>query len=173
MKMMIWGLRITLVVFLAQGFAQHSAYAFKHVKGKEALEYVGDIKAKFTNGKYSYEILKRSQRDAMDLTRRLATAPRDVAGFYASSVRSLTDAQGRVLDLTRQLIDELGDGQREGRDTIRKVIEANRDAGQAAIEATRDTVNRAGSAVENVRGSVRRRTSSNNRAREATETKTS
>ena len=107
------------------------------------------------------------------MTRKLATAPRDVAGFYASSVRALTDSQGRVLDLTRQLIDELGDGQREGRDTLRKVIEANREAGQAAIEATRDTVNRAGSAVENVRGSVRRRTSTNSRSQEATESKTS
>ncbi len=116
---------------------------------------------------------ERGQRDGVDLTRRLATSPRDVAGFYATSVRAVTDAQGRVLDLTRQLIDEVGDAQREGRDTIRRVIEANRGAGQAAIEATRDTVNRAGSAVENVRGSVRRRTSSNSKTRKASESTSS
>ena len=116
---------------------------------------------------------ERGQREGLDLTRRLAAAPRDVAGFYASSVRSVTDAQGRVLDLTRPLLDAVGDGQREGRDTIRRVIEANRDAGKAAIEATRDTVGRAGSAVENVRGSVRRRTSTNSKTREASEAKTS
>ncbi|MFQ5474044.1 MAG: hypothetical protein ACE5FA_14335 [Dehalococcoidia bacterium] len=116
---------------------------------------------------------ERGQREAIELTRRLATSPRDVAGFYSSSIRAVTDAQGRVLDLTRQLIDEVGDGQREGRDTIRRVIGANREAGQAAIEATRDTVSRAGSAVENVRGSVRRRTSTNSKTREASETKSS
>lgn len=105
---------------------------------------------------------ERGQRDAVDLTRKLATSPRDVVGFYSSAVRSVTDAQGRVLDLTRQLIDEVTDSQREGRDVIRRVIEANRDAGQAAIEATRETVGQAGSAVENVSNRVRRRVSPNN-----------
>ena len=62
-----------------------------------------------------------------------------------------TDSQGRVLELTRQLIDEFTDSQRDARDTLRRVIEANRGAGQAAIEATRDAVTRAGSAVQNIR----------------------
>ena len=88
--------------------------------------------------------MERGQREAVDLTRRVATAPRDVAGFFTSAVRTLTDAQGRALDLTRQLLDEVTDSGREGRDTMRKVIEANRQAGQAAIEATRETVTRAG-----------------------------
>lgn len=105
---------------------------------------------------------ERGQKEALDLTRRLATSPRDVVGFYSTAVRSLTDAQGRVLDLTRQLIDEVTDGQREGRDVVRRVIEANRDAGQAAIQATREAVGQAGSAVENVSTRVRRRVSPNN-----------
>ena len=104
---------------------------------------------------------ERGQREALELARRVATSPRDVAGFYASSVRALTDTQGRALDLTRQLIDEVSEGQREGRDVIRRVIEANRDAGQAAIEATREAAGRAGTAVESVRGNVRRRITSN------------
>jgi hypothetical protein len=37
---------------------------------------------------------------------------------------------------------------------MRKVIEANRQAGQAAIEATRETFTRAGAAVENIRDRV-------------------
>lgn len=116
---------------------------------------------------------ERGQRDAIDLAHRVATSPRDVAGFYSGSVRALTDTQGRVLDLTRQLIDEVSEGQREGRDVMRRVIEANRDAGQAAIEATRDAVGRAGSAVENVRGTVRRRITPNaDGASEAKGTKT-
>jgi len=84
--------------------------------------------------------MERGQREAVDLTRKVAAAPRDVAGFYSGTVRSLTDAQGRALDLTRQLLDEVTDTQRESRDTFRRVIEANRTAGQAAIAATREQV---------------------------------
>jgi methyl-accepting chemotaxis protein len=95
--------------------------------------------------------VERGQRETLDLTRKVVTAPRDVSGAYTSAVRSVTDAQGRVLDLTRQFLDELSDGQREGREVVRRVIEANRSAGQAAIEATRDAVGQAGSAVQNIR----------------------
>jgi len=95
--------------------------------------------------------VERGQRETLDLTRKVVTAPRDVSGAYTAAVRSVTDAQGRVLDLTRQLLDELSDGQREGREVVRRVIEANRGAGQAAIEATRDAVGRAGNAVQTIR----------------------
>jgi hypothetical protein len=95
--------------------------------------------------------VERGQRETLDLTRKVVTAPRNVSGAYTAAVRSVTDAQGRVLDLTRQLLDELSDSQREGREVVRRVIEANRNAGQAAIEATRDTVGRAGSAVQSIR----------------------
>jgi len=95
--------------------------------------------------------VERGQREAIDLTRRVAASPRDVSGFYSAAVRSVTDAQGRVLDLTRQLLDELSDSQREGREVVRRVIDANRSAGQAAVEATRDVVGRAGTAVQRVR----------------------
>src|SRR2546427_8165264 len=95
--------------------------------------------------------VERGQREAIDLTRRIASSPRDVSGFYTAAVRSATDSQGRVLDLTRQLLDELSDSQREGREVVRRVIEANRSAGQAAIEATREAVGRAGTAVQSIR----------------------
>ena len=107
--------------------------------------------------------VERGQRDAVDLTQRLASAPRDVTGFYTASVRNLTEVQGRTLDLTRQFLDELADGGREARDTVRKVVEANRDAGQAAISATREAVQRtapvAEQAVNGVRSSARKATS--------------
>ena len=98
--------------------------------------------------------IERGQRDAVDLTRRVAGAPQDIAGSFTTAVRSLTDSQGRVLDLTRQLLDEATDSGREGRDTMRKVIEANRSAGQAAIEATRDTFTRGAERVQNLRPSA-------------------
>ena len=98
--------------------------------------------------------IERGQRDAVDLTRRVASAPQDIAGSFASAVRSLTDSQGRVLDLTRQLLDEATDSGREGRDTMRKVIEANRSAGQAAIEATRQQFTRGAERIQNLRPSA-------------------
>jgi len=98
--------------------------------------------------------IERGQRDAVDLTRRIAVAPQDIAGSFTTAVRSLTDSQGRVLDLTRQLLDEATDSGREGRDTMRKVIEANRSAGQAAIEATRETLTRGAERVQNLRPSA-------------------
>lgn len=107
--------------------------------------------------------VEQSQRETIDLSRRLATAPGDVAGFSAGVVRSLTDAQSRTLDLARQLLDEVSDSGREARDTARKVIEANRGAGQAAVEATRSTVKRAGPAVEQAVNGVRSRATRSSR----------
>jgi len=52
----------------------------------------------------------------------------------------------------------VSDSGREARDTARKVIEANRGAGQAAIEATRSTVKKAGPVVEQAVNGVRART---------------
>lgn len=109
--------------------------------------------------------VERGQREAIDLTRKIASSPRDVSGFYSAAVRSVTDAQGRVLDLTRQLLDELSDSQREGREVVRRVIDANRTAGQAAIEATRDAVGQAGNVVQNIRTRATRTT--NGRAQKA------
>ena len=113
--------------------------------------------------------VERSQREALDLTRQLATSPRDIGGFYSAAVRAVTDAQGRTLDLTRQFLDELTDSQRESRDTARKVIEANRTAGQAAIQATREAVSRAGEAVQSGVNGVRAQTTGTRRARRTPE----
>src|ERR1700674_4899364 len=108
----------------------------------------------------------REQREATALPRRFASSPRDVAGFYSGAVRSVTDAQGRALELTRQFLDEASDSGREARDTLRKVIEANRGAGQAAISATRDAVQRTAPRVEQAVNGVRARAAST--ARKAT-----
>ena len=101
--------------------------------------------------------VERGQRDVIDTARRFATAPGDVAGFYSTAVRSVTDAQGRALELTRQFLDEVTDSGREARDTIRKVVEANREAGQAAIGATREAVQKTAPAVEQAVNGVRAR----------------
>ncbi len=55
---------ITLIV-LSFVFTE-PALALQHIQGKKALDYVGDRKARFTNGDYSYEVLKRTHRDSMN-----------------------------------------------------------------------------------------------------------
>lgn len=58
--------KVILILLIVIIYNASPAFAFKHMKGKEALDYVGDIKTKFTNGKYTYEVLKRTHRDSMN-----------------------------------------------------------------------------------------------------------
>jgi hypothetical protein len=106
---------------------------------------------------------QRGQRESVELGKKLAEDPTDVAGFYRALMESSTKAQGRTLELARQMFDELSESRTEGREVFEKVIKAQRSAGEAAIEATRDV---ASTAADRVRTGVERIT---NRAAEATE----
>ena len=61
MRKWIW--MIPLAFFLT---ASPAAWALTVLKGREAAEHVGDARSKFTAGRYTYEILTRSHRDAMN-----------------------------------------------------------------------------------------------------------
>ncbi len=106
---------------------------------------------------------QRGQREAVELGKKLAENPTDIGGFYRAVMESVTRAQGRTLELARQMFDEMSESRKEGREVIEKVIKAQRAAGEAAIEATRDV---ASTAAERVRTGVSRVTT---RAAEATE----
>ena len=53
------------VVCLLSFFLCHEAWALTVLKGDEASQYLGNIKDHLMAGKYTYEILSRSHRDAM------------------------------------------------------------------------------------------------------------
>lgn len=106
---------------------------------------------------------QRGQRESVELGKKFAEDPTDVAGFYRALMESSTKAQGRTLELARQMFDEFSETRTEGREVIEKVIKAQRSAGEAAIEATRDV---ASTAADRVRTGVERIT---NRGAEATE----
>ncbi len=53
----------TMSFFLS--FFCSSAFALTTLKGEEAVQYLGELKAHLLSGKYTYEILSRSHRDAM------------------------------------------------------------------------------------------------------------
>jgi DNA anti-recombination protein RmuC len=96
---------------------------------------------------------QRGQREAVELGRTFAGDPTDVGGFYRAMMESTTKAQGRALELTRQMFDELSESRSEARETIEKVVKAQRAAGEAAVAAARDV---AGTTADRVRTGVER-----------------
>ncbi len=106
---------------------------------------------------------QRGQRETVDLGKKFAEDPTDVGGFYRAAMEATTKAQGRTLELARQMFDELSESRGEAREVIEKVIKAQRAAGEAAVEATRDV---ASTAADRVRTGVERVT---NRTAEAAE----
>jgi hypothetical protein len=104
---------------------------------------------------------QRGQRESVELGKKFAIDPTDIGGFYRAAMESTTKAQGRALELARQMFDELSESRSEARETLEKVVKAQRAAGEAAIEAARDV---AGTTVDRVRTGVSRVT---DRAQEA------
>jgi DNA anti-recombination protein RmuC len=96
---------------------------------------------------------QKGQKDAIELGKKFAEDPTDVGAFYRSMMEATTNAQGRALELARQMFDELSESRTESREVIEKVIKAQRVAGEAAVEAVRDV---ASTTAERVRTGVER-----------------
>jgi hypothetical protein len=96
---------------------------------------------------------QKGQREAVELGKKFADDPTDIAGYYRSLMESATKAQGRTLEFARQVFDELSQSRDETRQVFEKVFAAQRAAGEAAIEATRDVASTAG---ERIRTGVER-----------------
>lgn len=99
---------------------------------------------------------QKGQREAIELGKKFADDPTDVGGFYRALMESTTKAQGRTLELARQMFDELSESRTEARGVIEKVVKAQRVAGEAAVEAARDV---ASTTADRVRTGVGRVTS--------------
>ncbi|HYM14807.1 MAG TPA: hypothetical protein VEZ14_04560 [Dehalococcoidia bacterium] len=96
---------------------------------------------------------QKGQKDALELGRKFAEDPTDLGGFYRSMMEATTTAQGRALELARQMFDEMSESRTETREVIEKVIKAQRTAGEAAVEAARGV---ASTTAERVRTGVER-----------------
>ena len=96
---------------------------------------------------------QKGQRESVELGRKFAEDPTDIGGFYRAVMETGTQAQGRALELARQMFDELSESRNEGREVIEKVVKAQRAAGEAAVEAARDV---ASTTAERVRTGVTR-----------------
>lgn len=98
------------------------------------------------------EQAQSGQREALQLAHTIAKSPTDVGKASSAVVDTLTKTQGRVLEMSRQWLDEALDSQQEGREALRRWIDANRQAGEAVIEASRGLV---GTAQERARQATR------------------
>lgn len=96
---------------------------------------------------------QRGQREAIELGKKFADDPTDVGGFYRAAMESTTKAQGRALELARQMFDEMSESRSEAREAIERVVKAQRTAGEAAVEAARDV---ASTTADRVRTGVNR-----------------
>ena len=89
------------------------------------------------------EQAQTGQHEALELAQSVAKSPTNVAAATGAVVQTLTKTQGRVLETSRQWLDEALDSQQEGREALRRLIDANRQAGEAVIESSRGLFGRA------------------------------
>jgi hypothetical protein len=104
------------------------------------------------------EQAQAGQQEAVELAATIAKSPTDLAKSSGAVVETVTKTQGRVLGLSRQWLDEAMDAQQEGREALRRLIDANRQAGEAVIQSSRGL---AGQAQERARQIVRPRRDGN------------
>lgn len=89
------------------------------------------------------EQAQQGQREALQLAHTVVQSPTDLAKASGAAVETLTKTQGRVLEISRQWLGEALESQQEGREALRRLIEANRQAGEAVIETSRGLFGRA------------------------------
>lgn len=89
------------------------------------------------------EQAERGQREALDLAHTIVRSPTDLGKASSAVVETFSNTQGRILETSRQWLDEALDTQQEGREALRRLIDANRQAGEAVVEASRTAFGRA------------------------------
>lgn len=79
----------------------------------------------------------KGQREAIELGRTFASQPADYGRLYNALLTSTTEAQGRALAFTQTAYQEAIAAGADARDTVQKIVEANRETGRLAMEAAR------------------------------------
>jgi hypothetical protein len=78
-----------------------------------------------------------SQREAIQLVRKVAADPSDLGKCYGAMLEAATSAQGRALALFQLAFQETVGASADARATFDKLVEANKDGAQAAAEMAR------------------------------------
>jgi hypothetical protein len=77
------------------------------------------------------------QREAIELGRKLAAEPTDLGQFYTAVLEATTAAQGRALNFAQATYQETVAAGTDARATLEKLVAANKETTQAAVEAAR------------------------------------
>jgi hypothetical protein len=85
---------------------------------------------------------RRGERELVALARKWVEEPTDLLGFYEDLLDAQLRAQTRALELAREWLADAGDTREEVQEALRRLIEANRQAGEAAVEAARSAFGR-------------------------------
>ena len=80
----------------------------------------------------------KGQREALELGRKLAAEPTDFGQYYTAVLEATTAAQGRALAFTQAAYQEAVTGGAAAKDTVEKLVEANRETAEAAVQAARN-----------------------------------
>lgn len=78
---------------------------------------------------------RQNARDWTEVTRRWVTNPTDLVGVYEAVTDAIGNSQARTLALTRELIEDWVESQREGREAIRRSFGDVREAMERVQEA--------------------------------------
>lgn len=108
---------------------------------------------------------QKGQHEALQLAQTIVKSPTNLAQTAGVVVQNVTRTQGRVLEVSRQWLDEALDSQQEGREAVRRLIDANRQAGEAVVEASRGAFGRARSRATQIVRPGRDGTSTNGEVR--------
>src|SRR3990172_2439322 len=85
----------------------------------------------------------RGYRVSKGLIEQAQTGQHETLELAQSVAKPLTKARGRVLGISRRWLDEALASRQEGREALRRLIDANRQAGEAVIETSRGLFGRA------------------------------
>lgn len=79
----------------------------------------------------------QGQRQALELGKKLASEPTDMGQYYTAVLEATTAAQGRALTFTQVAYQEALGAGGDAREVVEKLVEANRETAQAAVEVAR------------------------------------
>lgn len=82
--------------------------------------------------------ITKGQREALELGKRLASEPTDLGQYYTAVLEATTAAQGRALAFAQATYTEVLGASSDSRETMEKLVAANRETAEAAVEAFRN-----------------------------------
>lgn len=101
----------------------------------DALAKAGERGIKVTQ-QFATDVAK-GQREALELGKKLAGEPTDMGQYYTAVLEATTAAQGRALAFTQAAYQEALGAGGDARDTVEKLVAANKETAQAAVEVAR------------------------------------